>query len=104
MKKSTFKIFLQEAGEISLFTSRFFREGLKPPYIFREILSQSFEIGWLSIPLVSFTAFIMGLVITIQSHPALETFGAASWLPSVVSVSLVREIIPVTTALICAGK
>ena len=46
----------------------------------------------------------MGLVITIQSHPSLKAFGAESWLPSVVSVSLVREIIPVITALICAGK
>jgi len=46
----------------------------------------------------------MGLVITIQSHPSMETFGAQSWLPSVVSVSLIREIVPVITALICAGK
>jgi phospholipid/cholesterol/gamma-HCH transport system permease protein len=104
MRKSKIKIFLQEAGEISSFAGQFFREGLTPPYIFKEILRQSFEIGWLSIPLVSFTAFVMGLVITIQSHPALATFGAESWLPSVVSVSLVREIIPVITALICAGK
>jgi phospholipid/cholesterol/gamma-HCH transport system permease protein len=50
------------------------------------------------------TALIMGLVITIQSHPAMEVFGTESWLPAVVSVSLVREIVPVITALICAGK
>ena len=46
----------------------------------------------------------MGLVLTIQSRPTLEEFGAASWLPSMVAVSLVREIGPVITALICAGK
>ena len=34
----------------------------------------------------------------------MEAFGAESWLPSVVSVSLIREIVPVITALICAGK
>jgi phospholipid/cholesterol/gamma-HCH transport system permease protein len=98
------KTFFTEAGELSQFALRFFREGFNPPYEFQELLRQSYEIGYRSIPLVSFTAFIMGLVITIQSHPALEVFGAESWLPSIVSVSLVREITPVITALICAGK
>ncbi|HXC05135.1 MAG TPA: ABC transporter permease [Bacteroidia bacterium] len=101
---SPVKNFLLEAGEIAHFTWKFFREGFKPPYEWGELMRQSFEIGYRSIPLVSFTAFIMGLVITIQSHPALEVFGAESWLPSIVSVSLVREITPVITALICAGK
>lgn len=55
-------------------------------------------------PLVGITAFIMGLVITIQSRPTLVEFGAEAWLPKMVSVSLVREIAPVISALICAGK
>jgi phospholipid/cholesterol/gamma-HCH transport system permease protein len=46
----------------------------------------------------------MGLVLTIQSRPTLLKFGAESWLPSMVSLSLIREIAPVVTALICAGK
>jgi phospholipid/cholesterol/gamma-HCH transport system permease protein len=46
----------------------------------------------------------MGLVLTIQSRPTLVEFGAESMLPAMVSVSLVREIAPVITALICAGK
>ena len=46
----------------------------------------------------------MGLVLTIQSRPTLIQFGAESWLPSMVSLSLIREIAPVITALICAGK
>jgi phospholipid/cholesterol/gamma-HCH transport system permease protein len=53
---------------------------------------------------VIITAFIMGLVITIQSRPTLIEFGAEAWLPKMVSVSLIREIAPVITALICAGK
>jgi len=56
------------------------------------------------LPLVGITAFIMGLVITIQSRPTLVEFGAEAWLPKMVSVSLVREIAPVISALICAGK
>ncbi len=46
----------------------------------------------------------MGLVITIQSRPTLVQFGAESWLPGMVAVSMIREIAPVITALIFAGK
>jgi phospholipid/cholesterol/gamma-HCH transport system permease protein len=91
-------------GDISRFGSRFFREGFKSPIEWREIMRQSVEIGYRSLPLVGITAFIMGLVLTIQSRPTLVEFGAESWLPAMVSVSIIREIGPVITALICAGK
>lgn len=96
--------FLTEIGDISRFTWRFFKEFLKPRYEGQELLRQSFFIGYTSLGLVGVTAFIMGLVITIQSRPTLVEFGAEAWLPKMVSVSLVREIAPVISALICAGK
>ena len=46
----------------------------------------------------------MGLVLTIQSRPVLVDFGAVNALPGMVAVSLIREMGPVITALICAGK
>lgn len=46
----------------------------------------------------------MGVVLTLQSRPTLAGFGAESWLPSMVGLSLIREIAPVITALICAGN
>ena len=104
MNTTSFKIFLTEVGSLSAFTGRFFKEFLKPRYEFAELLNQCFYIGNQSLALVGMTGFIMGLVITIQSYPSMQTFGAESWIPAVVSVSLVREIIPVTTAIICAGK
>jgi len=93
-----------EVGLIARFTGRFFREVFKPRFEFSEFLRQCYYIGNKSLPLVAITAFIMGLVITIQSRPTLVEFGAQAWLPKMVSVSLVREIAPVITALICAGK
>ena len=93
-----------EVGLIARFTGRFFRELFKPRFEFGEFLRQCYFIGNKSLPLVAITAFIMGLVITIQSRPTLVEFGAESWLPKMVSVSLIREIAPVITALICAGK
>ena len=93
-----------EIGLITRFAGRFFRELIKPQLEFSEFVRQCFFIGNKSLPLVGITAFIMGLVITIQSRPTLVEFGAEAWLPKMVSVSLVREIAPVITALICAGK
>lgn len=46
----------------------------------------------------------MGLVFTLQSRPTLEEFGAESWIPSMISISIIREIGPVIIALICAGR
>lgn len=96
--------FLFETGSIARFSGRFFLQWFKPRYETAELLKQCYSIGYQSLSLVGVTAFIMGLVLTIQSRPTLVEFGAESMLPAMVSVSLVREIAPVITALICAGK
>ncbi len=103
-RPASWKSFLLETADISRFAGRFFREGLRPRYEVREWIRQCYFIGYKSFALVGITAFIMGLVLTIQSRPTLVEFGAEAWLPKMVSVSLVREIAPVITALICAGK
>jgi phospholipid/cholesterol/gamma-HCH transport system permease protein len=96
--------FFLEVASLTLFTLRFFKEVCKPPYEFYEMMKQSFLIGYKSLPLVSITGFIIGLVLTIQSRPTLVKFGAESLLPAMVAVSIIREIVPVITALIFAGK
>ncbi|MBP7166352.1 MAG: ABC transporter permease [Bacteroidia bacterium] len=96
--------FLNEVGGIADFTARFFREGFKPRYELAELIRQCYIIGYKTLPLVGVTAFIMGLVLTVQSRPTLEEFGAESYLPAMVAFSVIREIGPVITALICAGK
>ncbi|HRA72749.1 MAG TPA: ABC transporter permease, partial [Flavobacterium sp.] len=93
-----------DAGNVTQFTLRFFKELFKPPFQFREFIRQCYAVGYKTLPLISITGFIMGLVLTIQSRPTLLKFGAESWLPSMVSLSIIREIAPVITALICAGK
>lgn len=98
------KGFFEEVTLLTRFTFRFFKEGIKPPYEFSELIKQSYLIGYKSFPLVTITGFIMGLVLTIQSRPTLVQFGAESWLPAMVAVSIIREIGPVITALIFAGK
>ncbi len=98
------KGFFEEVAQLTMFTSRFFKQVIKPRYEFNEFVKQSYLIGYKSFPLIAITGFIMGLVLTIQSRPTLAEFGAESWLPAMVAVSIIREIGPVITALIFAGK
>jgi phospholipid/cholesterol/gamma-HCH transport system permease protein len=101
---ASFKTFLAETGDLSYFTSRFFKEVVRPPFEFKEFLKQCYNMGNRSLLLVSVTGFIIGLVFTLQSRPTLLKFGAISWMPSMVSISIIREMGPIITALICAGR
>ncbi|MDO9376439.1 MAG: ABC transporter permease [Bacteroidota bacterium] len=93
-----------DAGTATLFAARFFKEVFRPPLEIKEFLRQCYILGYKSLVLVGITAFIMGLVMTLQSRPTLVEFGAEAWLPGMVALSLVKEIAPVITAVICAGK
>jgi phospholipid/cholesterol/gamma-HCH transport system permease protein len=97
-------LFLQETGDMARFAGRFFSQGLKPGYEFKEFIRQCFVIGYKSLPLVGLTGFIMGLVLTMQLRPSLVDYGVESQLPAMVGIAIVREIGPVITALIFAGK
>jgi len=98
------KKFLAEVANFFLFISCTIKETFSRDFEFKEFLRQCFQIGYKSLPLISITGIIIGLVLTIQSRPALLDFGAVSMLPGMVAISLIREMGPVITALICAGK
>lgn len=98
------RLFLHDVGEMSRFVTRFFREGLRPRYEVYEFVRQCFIIGYKSLPLAALTAFIMGLVLTMQLRPTMVYYGVESQIPAMVGIAIVREIGPVITALIFAGK
>ncbi|WP_302850511.1 MlaE family ABC transporter permease [Polaribacter litorisediminis] len=98
------KLFFDGVGAMTYFGIRFFKELFTSPFEGKELLRQCYLIGNRSLVLVGVTGFILGLVFTLQSRPTLLEFGASSWMPSMVSLSIVREIGPVIFALICAGK
>lgn len=74
------------------------------PFELKEFLRQCYFMGYHSLSLIGLTSFIAGIVFTRQSRPSLESFGAESWLPSLVSQAVVRALGPLITGLICAGK
>lgn len=96
--------FLLEIYGITSFTYRFFKELFTPPYEISETLIQSFLIGFKSLPLISLTAFVMGLVLVLQSRPSLVEFGAGAYVPALAAASIIREIGPIVTGMVCAGN
>jgi len=103
-KPTVIRSFLYSAGDMFRFTGRFFSQCFKPRYEFAEFFRQCFVIGYKSLPLVGLTGFIMGLVLTMQLRPSMVDYGVESQLPVIVGIAIIREIGPVITALIFAGK
>lgn len=96
--------FLTDIAEVVLFVQSIIRETFSGGFEWKEFFRQCFQTGYKTLPLITVTGAIMGLVLTIQSRPVLVDFGAVTMLPGMVAVSLIREMGPVITALICAGK
>ncbi len=96
--------FLTESADMLIFIGRVFKESFSRNFEFKEFFYQCYKIGYKTVPLISITGAIIGLVLAIQSRPVLVDFGAVSMLPGMVVVSIIREMGPVITALICAGK
>jgi phospholipid/cholesterol/gamma-HCH transport system permease protein len=95
---------LIDAADIYRFILTFFKKSLTPPIEWREVLNQCFAMGNKSFLLVTFASFLAGIVFTKQFQPSLASFGAESWLPSLISLAVVRSLGPLITGLICAGK
>lgn len=97
------KVF-EEVGDQISFMGDFFKNIFRRDFEWNEFVRQCFIIGYKSFSLVGITGFILGFVLTLQSEPTLKAFGAESFVPSMVAISIIREIGPVIIALICAGK
>lgn len=103
-KKNKIELFFLDIGNATAFVLKVFKNTFGKDFEFKQFLKQCFEIGNKSLALISVTGIIIGLVLTIQSRPVLVNFGAVSMLPGMVAISIIREMGPVITALICAGK
>jgi len=101
---NTLKRFFKEVGAVTNFTYKFFSQSFRRPIEWKETLHQCYTIGIQSLFLVTATGFIMGAVLSLQLRPTMLRFGAISYMPDMISVAFIREIGPVLTALICAGK
>src|SRR5947208_11156673 len=91
-------------GAVTAFAIQAVRCALQPPWYRQQIARQMMEIGYYSLPVVGLTAIFTGMVLALQSYTGFARFSAESAIPNVVVVSLTRELGPVLTALMVAGR
>jgi phospholipid/cholesterol/gamma-HCH transport system permease protein len=102
--KNTLLEFFIDVSTVIYYLKSVFKNLFSSKFETNEFLKQCYQIGNKSVGLISITGIIVGLVLTIQSRPPLVEFGAVGMLPGMVAVSIIREMGPVITALLCAGK
>ncbi|MEZ5399740.1 MAG: ABC transporter permease [Bryobacteraceae bacterium] len=85
-------------------TGRAFVNIFRSPHYGGDIAIQADVIGVGSIPLVLLVGFFTGAVITMQMARALNQYGASGQVGQIVSITLVRELGPVLTAILVAGR
>jgi phospholipid/cholesterol/gamma-HCH transport system permease protein len=92
------------AGEVGSFGLQALREALRPPFEMKELLRQLYDIGSRSVPLIAAAGFAVGIVMSMHSRSSLERFGAEAMIPTVLALSLAREIAPLVAGLLVAGR
>jgi phospholipid/cholesterol/gamma-HCH transport system permease protein len=96
--------FLTTVGEISAFAGKAVREAITPPFEFREIIRQLYELGVRSAPLVAVAGLAVGVVLSMHTRASLERFGAEAMIPAGLALALVRETGPLTAGLLLSGR
>lgn len=96
--------FLEEIGGIILLSINTLRWLFRPPLDLRNIMKQLLEVGVRSTPVVLITAVFTGMVLALQSYTGFKRFNAEALTGTVVALSMTRELGPVLTGLIVAGR
>lgn len=91
-------------GSLSELCYGAFKEALRRPFYPKLVLDQVYSLGIKSAPLVAVCAISTGMVITLQFGMGLEKFGGKLYVPKIVALSIVRELGPVFTSLMIAGR
>lgn len=95
---------LSELQEGTLLFFRAFRGLSKRPFYWREAVSQMDIIGFGTLPIALLAGFFIGAVLALQTAGTLRSFGAQNFTGRLVATSLVRELGPVLTSILLAGR
>ncbi|MDR2598131.1 MAG: ABC transporter permease [Holosporales bacterium] len=96
--------FLNAIGDVGIFLFNSLLAGIRPPYYWKQIAQQSLQIGYFSLPVVGMTALFTGIAMALQCYVGFSEFTAEAAIPSVVLIAMTRELGPVLTALMVAGR
>lgn len=96
--------FLEFMGGFSRLTAQIWRELVRPPFYFKLTVEQLYKIGVESLLLVAVTALATGSVLALQFGYGLARFGGKLYVPKILALSVLREMGPVFTSLLVAGR
>jgi len=96
--------FLSVVGRLSRFAIRGLRHCVLPPIYVWQTAKQFIDIGYYSLPVVGLTTLFTGMVLALQSHTGFSRFDAENAIPTVVVLSITRELGPVMAGLMVAGR
>jgi phospholipid/cholesterol/gamma-HCH transport system permease protein len=99
-----FLSFLASAGRLAIFAGVSVSHIFRPPFYPRLLLRQIIEIGYYSLPVIGLTAVFTGMVLALQSYTGFARFNAEGAVATVVVLSITRELAPVLTGLMVAGR
>jgi phospholipid/cholesterol/gamma-HCH transport system permease protein len=95
---------MEYAGGLALLLVQGVRSVALPPFRARLVVYEIWKVGVQSLGIVSLCSLFIGMVLALQSAYQMQKLAAEIYIASLVSLSVVREIGPVITALIVAGR
>jgi phospholipid/cholesterol/gamma-HCH transport system permease protein len=96
--------FLAATGRLVVFAGLALATAFTPPFYLRAMLREMVNIGYFSLPVVGLTAIFTGMVLALQSYTGFSRFAAEGAVATVVVLSVTRELGPVITGLMVAGR
>jgi phospholipid/cholesterol/gamma-HCH transport system permease protein len=93
-----------EAGSLSQFMLQAIRAAFRRPFEIREIIQQTYMVGWRSLPLIVTSGVAIGVVLSMHTRAVMERFGAEALIPSALAIALIGETGPLMAGLLVAGR
>ncbi|MCS6878239.1 MAG: ABC transporter permease [Geminicoccaceae bacterium] len=97
-------LFLAATGAVVAFALQALASGLSGRLYWRQLGRQMLEMGYFSLPVVGLTAIFTGMVLALQSYTGFARFEAQEAIPTIVVLSMTRELGPVLAGLMVAGR
>ncbi len=104
MIRNAIRDHMYEVGEVFLLLGETVKAIFSPPFYWSRLLEQVIQLGVGSLSITVVIGFVTGLVMTLQFGYGLEKFGGSLYVPAIVSMSLLRELAPIFTSLLIAGR
>jgi phospholipid/cholesterol/gamma-HCH transport system permease protein len=101
---AVFLSFLATTGRLVVFAGLALATAFSPPLYPGVMLRQMVNIGYFSLPVVGLTAIFTGMVLALQSYTGFSRFAAEGAVATVVVLSVTRELGPVISGLMVAGR